>query len=719
MIKFSIPPALDQCRSAALAYAKMGWGVFPAPPSGEKKSLKSARRTKNGQAWGKTTDLDEIRSDYAKWKNANVGIATGAASKIWVLDLDKKEGVDGLKSLAALEQQYGSLPATLKAVSPSGSVHYYWLWPSGREVRNSTSGIAPGIDVRGEGGMVLAPPSVRPGKGAYAWTSIVAPVEAPDWLLDLAIRANDSSRERVSGESEASPELIAAALAVIPNDDLDWDNWNRIGMAAFRASGGQSLAAFDAWSKKSRKYWAPDVSERWANYSRSPPDQIGAGTLFFMANQADPTWLDAWHDWVVREIEEADAAYDRAYAEREERVVQDDQDDQDDLTDKGEQNDGQVNQKGSPDEGEQKSTGPNGPDEKTEQAKPEPPPKPKLITSIEDWIAREIEPPDFICGKWLTTTSRVLLTGDTGLGKTLLALAMAMRCAIGQPFLHWSAARLCRVLYVDGEMSRRVNKQRLIDEIRRMGESPVTMHLICHEDVPDGHWQPLNTAAGQKFIDDRIAQLGGFDLIIFDNVMALISGDQKDEEGWHQAMKWIRGLTRRRIGQIWIHHTGHDTTRGYGTKTREWQMDSVIHLDAVERAGTDVSFRLSFPKAREREPSTRTDFRDVEIALVNDQWTYSGAVGGVGQQRVSPWVKKFYDALCVATGKSGTHMNGAPSATYEQWRSECELSGLLTQGKKDSNRSLMSKARLALIAANWIACNGDLNWTLRPNPEVL
>jgi hypothetical protein len=201
--------------------------------------------------------------------------------------------------------------------------------------------------------------------------------------------------------------------------------------------------------------------------------------------------------------------------------------------------------------------------------------------------------------------------------------------------------------------------------------------------------------------------------------MALISGDQKDEESWHQAMPWVRSLTRRRIGQLWIHHTGHDTTRGYGTKTREWQMDNVIHLDAVERSGTDVSFRLSFHKAREREPKTRADFRDVEMALVEDQWTYSGAVGGVGQQRVSPWVWKFYEALCAATGRSGTQMNGAPSATYEQWKRECVRNGLITEDKKDSARSLMGQARRALVAANWIACDDELNWTLGPNPEVL
>ena len=58
----------------------------------------------------------------------------------------------------------------------------------------------------------------------------------------------------------------------------------------------------------------------------------------------------------------------------------------------------------------------------------------------------------------------------------------------------------------------------------------------------------------------------------------------------------VTALTANGIGQLWVHHTGHDTTKGYGTKTREWQMDTVIHLTEITRPDTDVSFSLTFPK---------------------------------------------------------------------------------------------------------------------------
>ena len=96
--------------------------------------------------------------------------------------------------------------------------------------------------------------------------------------------------------------------------------------------------------------------------------------------------------------------------------------------------------------------------------------------------------------------------------------------------MHWPASRPFRVLYVDGEMSRRVMKERLADAVKRLGQKPAGMHLLCHEDVPDGGWHPLNTPEGQTLIEKIIVSIGGIDLIIFDNIMALIEGDQKDEE---------------------------------------------------------------------------------------------------------------------------------------------------------------------------------------------
>lgn len=83
---------------------------------------------------------------------------------------------------------------------------------------------------------------------------------------------------------------VVAALAVIGNADLPWDGWNKIGMAIWAATAGKGFAIFDTWSQKSAKYDAETTRGRWEHYETSPPNRIGAGSLFFMAREARPGW---------------------------------------------------------------------------------------------------------------------------------------------------------------------------------------------------------------------------------------------------------------------------------------------------------------------------------------------------------------------------------------------------------------------------------------------
>ena len=179
---------------AALEYAAMGWEVFPAPP-GQKQSHKSEKHS--GAKWGKTTDPEEIRRDFRKWPNANVGIATGVASGFFVIECDTIEGhdVDGLKSIQELEAKHGPLPETRMAISPSGSVHRHYRHP-GCEIKiwNSASQLAPGVDIKGDGGIVIAPPSVKPGVGQYNWLNEGPIANAPTWLIEAASKQKEAKK---------------------------------------------------------------------------------------------------------------------------------------------------------------------------------------------------------------------------------------------------------------------------------------------------------------------------------------------------------------------------------------------------------------------------------------------------------------------------------------------------------------------------------------------
>ena len=129
------------------------WLVRVSRTARREKSHKSAARS-DGRKWGQTRDADEIRHDFRRWPDANVGVVCGAVSGIFVIEAETTEGhdVDGIASLAALEREHDPLPATRQAESPSGSIHHYFKHP-GFKIKNSASEIAPGVDVRGDGGM--------------------------------------------------------------------------------------------------------------------------------------------------------------------------------------------------------------------------------------------------------------------------------------------------------------------------------------------------------------------------------------------------------------------------------------------------------------------------------------------------------------------------------------------------------------------------------------
>ncbi len=172
--------------SAAFRYALRGLAVFPlavgtkVPPAGSHGLL------------GGTTDPDVARARWEKTPHANIGAATGCKSGIWVLDvdIDQDQPHGGDVALAKLEAEHDPLPLTVEASTPRGGRHLYWRWPaSGPEIRNSAGRVGPGLDVRGEGGQIVLPPSVLSNGRGYRWVKngACAVADAPAWLVTLAL----------------------------------------------------------------------------------------------------------------------------------------------------------------------------------------------------------------------------------------------------------------------------------------------------------------------------------------------------------------------------------------------------------------------------------------------------------------------------------------------------------------------------------------------------
>lgn len=137
----------------------------------------------------------------------NIGLRTGTFSGFWTLDIDPKDGGD--QSLLSLEAQYGALPTTRVHRTGSGGLHYLFKLPGDFEVTNSRGRLPRGIDVRGNGGFIVAPGSLT-GVGSYRTENGADIAPAPDWLLEL-IRPQTLERQIEVVESVKFADLDEGA----------------------------------------------------------------------------------------------------------------------------------------------------------------------------------------------------------------------------------------------------------------------------------------------------------------------------------------------------------------------------------------------------------------------------------------------------------------------------------------------------------------------------
>jgi hypothetical protein len=167
--------------TAQAVNGRTGYKVFPANPATKGPVIQDPF----GRAAGST---DTIETLFAPFPNSVPAIPCGPTNGITVIDLDRKNGVDGLKSLRGLGI---AIPETVVISTPTQGFHLYFDTSTDR-LPNSVSKLGPGIDVRGEGGYVIAPGSQTP-SGTYIWRQDLygpewAPAKMPDALRHLILK---------------------------------------------------------------------------------------------------------------------------------------------------------------------------------------------------------------------------------------------------------------------------------------------------------------------------------------------------------------------------------------------------------------------------------------------------------------------------------------------------------------------------------------------------
>jgi hypothetical protein len=245
----------------------------------------------------------------------------------------------------------------------------------------------------------------------------------------------------------------------------------------------------------------------------------------------------------------------------------------------------------------------------------------KEAGSVDDLLHGDIAEKDWLLGRIMAAGSRTMLYGATGKGKTMVCMAMAMRVAAGQDFVHWQGSRRPRkVVYVDGDMSYDDMRRRVRGEYVRMGEGADIsgFRLLNHEKVK---LPKLDTPEGQRVVDAFIEEHGA-DLVVFDNMQSLLSGITT--ASWAQVLDWTKELTARGIAQLWQHHTGRDGSHAYGDVTREWGLDFNIQLRTHKAEPGELIVSLAFEKPG--RDIRDTDHNTVQVQLISDRWASSGGI---------------------------------------------------------------------------------------------
>lgn len=189
----------------ALAYAKHGLSVIPIQPC-EKKPLIRWDSYQNQHA-----KVDELKTWWTQWPDANVGIVTGAVSGLVVIDLDTREAKDKLKKLVP------GFDFTRVPRSRTGKGWQLFFKHPGVTIPNR-AGVLPGLDVRGDGGYVVAPPSIHPNGKVYKWEVPIAG-ELPKLPVELFKLISSSGADNGNGYRERFN--TAQALAGVPEGQSD------------------------------------------------------------------------------------------------------------------------------------------------------------------------------------------------------------------------------------------------------------------------------------------------------------------------------------------------------------------------------------------------------------------------------------------------------------------------------------------------------------------
>lgn len=262
-----------------------------------------------------TSDEDQVSEWWRRWPDANIGLATGQANDIWVLDVDHRPGKkDGFASLKKVGIDPGK---ALLSMTGGGGRHYIYRWDSEAPPVGCAGTGLEGVDVRGDGGYIVAPPSMHASGVPYQWDGGDLQAAEPQ-VLKLALQGvcrkppapsgggqaapwltvEGQDKPEAKSYKEVDPGLVEAMQRIPPN--CPYDHWYKVGMALHEASGGspEALMAWDLWSagaagtttaSGNTAYIPGECAAKWRSFGPAlGRTSVGPGSIIAIANTYSP-----------------------------------------------------------------------------------------------------------------------------------------------------------------------------------------------------------------------------------------------------------------------------------------------------------------------------------------------------------------------------------------------------------------------------------------------
>lgn len=549
----------------AHAYARRGWSVLPlhhVNNAGECSCIYGAVCPEQSRGkhprWSKWTQRERMSNAdiQAYWEEQpfdNLGIRTGAPSGFFVLDIDPKNG--GLESWEALLTMHGNdFPETYTVTTGSGGLHLYLLMPS-FDVTNSAKGLPRGLDVRGTGGLVVAPPSVS-GIGAYRVLNDLPLAPAPGWLLALL----EPSAAQVDTSTVAQEDLPAYA-------DLDEDDRDRLTMytaqaltatvseyeTAGQGSGDGALfrAACAALELAQSPWNLTTGADAYAQLDAAR-GRRNVRAAAWSGGQSDADFVRIWGSARSRTAGRGRTVPPDPYAGV--------------YFDEGTALIAAARAAAGGTE-----TAPEQGADSTQTAQTDP-------FAALDWaelFTRDWGAIDWMPGKFVERGQQMALIGDGKAGKSLFTFEWAWRLAAGLDFLGDAGGRPLRVLYVDRENS----QDDLYRRALAFGATPEQLAGVAYLSFPP--FKPLDADGAEEFLKqvERYAP----DVVVLDTVSRFVGGKENDAETWLNLYRMVHAaLKRQGITGVRLDHFGKDAERGgRGSSAKSQDIDHVWELTAA------------------------------------------------------------------------------------------------------------------------------------------